>query len=349
MKKYIAIILSVMLLGGCGLFGDNVPTSGEQFAGQAKEDVKSVTISCAGDCTLGTDAAFGGVTFPVEVKNQNNDFGWFFRNVKPIFEKDDLTIVNFEGTLTTRGVRQDKTFAFKGDPEYTAVLTEGSVEAVTLANNHSMDYGIESLEDTRRYIEEAGIVWFENLTTRIVEKNGIKIGLIGLYDLNGTAPGYLPKTIDEVKQNGAQIIIVQAHWGVEGENYPTKRQKDLAYAAIDAGAHMVIGHHPHVLQGVEEYKGRVIAYSIGNFCFGGNQNPNDKDSMIIQQTFTFKNGVLTEDKDWGIYPCSVSSVSSRNNYQPTPLTGDEGERVKNKIKSFSSSLGNLEIKFYEVN
>lgn len=112
---------------------------------------------------------------------------------------------------------------------------------------------------------------------------------------------------------------------------------------------MVIGHHPHVLQGVEEYKGRVIAYSIGNFCFGGNQNPNDKDSMIIQQTFTFKNGVLTEDKDWGIYPCSVSSVSSRNNYQPTPLTGDEGERVKNKIKSFSSSLGNLEIKFYEVN
>ncbi len=349
MKKYIAIILSIMLLGGCSLSGDNVPASGEQVTSQKKEDIRRVKISCAGDCTLGTDAAFGGVTFPVEVKNQNNDYSWFFKNVKPIFEKDDLTIVNFEGTLTTRGVRQDKTFAFKGDPAYTAVLTEGSVEAVTLANNHSMDYGMESLEDTRRYIEEAGVVWFENLTTRVVEKNGIKIGLIGLYDLNGTAPEYLSKTIDDVKQNGAQLIIVQVHWGLEGENYPTARQKNLAYAAIDAGAHMVIGHHPHVLQGVEEYKGRIIAYSLGNFCFGGNQNPSDKDSMIIQQTFTFKNGELTENKDWGIYPCSVSSVSGRNNYQPTPLMGDEEERVKSKIKRFSSSLGNLEIKFYEVN
>ena len=338
MKKYIAIILSIMLLGGCSLSGDNVPASGEQVVQERKDETATVTISCAGDCTLGTDAAFGGITFPVEVKNQNNDYGWVFRNVKPIFEKDDLTIVNFEGTLTTRGVRQDKTFAFKGDPAYTAVLTEGSVEAVTLANNHSMDYGMESLEDTRRYIEEAGVVWFENLTTRVVEKNGIKIGLIGLYDLNGTAPEYLSKTIDDVKQNGAQLIIVQVHWGLEGENYPTARQKNLAYAAIDAGAHMVIGHHPHVLQGVEEYKGRIIAYSLGNFCFGGNSNPSDKDTMIFQQTFTITKEGVKDDNVTNVIPCSPSSEKNRNNYQPTPATGSEAERIMKKIKDRSALI-----------
>ena len=335
-KCFIGISLTAALLCACG-GNDAVPTSGEVF--EKKSDTETtITITCAGDCTLGTDSAFGGITLPVEAQNQGGDYSYFLKNVQPYFANDDLTIVNFEGTLTERGTREDKTFAFRGKPEYTRILTEGSVEAVTLANNHTRDYGEVSMEDTRKYLEEAGIVWFENLNTRVIDVKGVKVGLVGLYALNGSAEGNLPKAMDKVKSDGAELIIVQVHWGVEGDNYPQDSQVALAHKAIDAGADVVIGHHPHVLQGVEEYKGKMIAYSLGNFCFGGNQNPRDKDTMIFRQTFTVKGGEVI-DGSYEIIPCSISSVSSRNNYQPTPAEGSEKERIANKIEKFSEKLG----------
>ncbi|MDO5587119.1 MAG: CapA family protein, partial [Clostridia bacterium] len=109
-----------------------------------------------------------------------------------------------------------------------------------------------------------------------------------------------------------------------------------------------IGHHPHVLQGMECYKGRMIAYSMGNFCFGGNQNPRDKDTMIYRQTFTVKDGKVTDYNDYGVVPCSLSSTSSRNNYQPTPAEGSEKQRIADKIQKFSDKLGNINVKFEGV-
>ncbi len=338
----ILALLVAMILGGCGARSE-APVSGEKIEKPVVEQ-KSIKITCAGDCTLGTDAAFGGITLPVEAVNQGNDYGYFLKNVKPYFENDDLTIVNLEGTLTDRGSREDKTFAFRGKPEYTKILTEGSVEAVTLANNHSRDYGEVSFEDTKKYLDDARVVWFENLNTRVIEKNGIKIGLVGLYALNGTAEGNLPKAMEQVKADGAEVIIVQVHWGIEGENYPTAEQVSLAHSAIDSGADLVIGHHPHVLQGVERYKGKMIAYSLGNFCFGGNQNPRDKDTMIFRQTFTIKDGNV-DSSDYMVIPCSISSVSGRNNYQPTPAKGSEAERIESKIQKFSNELGDLKVRF----
>lgn len=338
MKKLhiIMMILTALLACGCA---SNVaePTSGEVQNENALS--QTVVITCAGDCTLGTDEAFGGITLPVEAANQGYDYGYFLKNVQDYFATDDLTIVNLEGTLTERGVRQDKTFAFKGKPEYTKILTEGSVEAVTLANNHSSDYGKESLEDTKKYLDDAGVAWFENLNTKVMDIKGVKVGLIGLYALNGSAEETLPKAMADVKAQGAQLIIVQAHWGIESRNYPTEEQISLAHSAIDLGADLVIGHHPHVLQGVEKYKGKMIAYSIANFCFGGNQNPRDKDTAIFRQTFTLTDGKVTDYSDYEIVPCSVSSASSRNNYQPTPAEGSEKERILNKIKEFSKDLG----------
>lgn len=333
-----AVIAAVLpALSGCG---GAKPASGEptgNFAAQTAE--RKITISCAGDCTLGTDSAFGGITLPVEAENQGGDYSYFLKNVRPYFENDDLTIVNFEGTLTERGTREDKTFAFRGKPEYTKILTEGSVEAVTLANNHSVDYGSVSMEDTKKYLDEAGIVWFENLNTKVVEVNGVKVGLVGLYALNGSAEGNLPKAMEQVKKDGAELIIVQVHWGIEGDNYPDESQVSLAHKAIDSGADLVIGHHPHVLQGVENYKGKMIAYSLGNFCFGGNQNPRDKDTMIFRQTFTIRDGRAVTDENYEIVPCSISSSSGRNNYQPTPAQGSEKQRIADKIQKFSEGLG----------
>lgn len=340
----VLVLMAIMLLCSCSNSESSIQSSGEVIE-EVIPRTKTVTITCAGDCTLGTDAAFGGITLPVEVQNQGGDYSYFLRNVQPYFANDDLTIVNFEGTLTERGTRQDKTFAFRGNPEYTKILTEGSVEAVTLANNHTMDYGQVSLEDTREYLDEAGIVWFENLNTRVIDINGVKVGLVGLYSLNGSAEGNLPKAMEQVKSDGAEVIVVQVHWGVEGDNYPQASQISLAHTAIDLGADIVIGHHPHVLQGIERYKGRIIAYSLGNFCFGGNQNPRDKDTMIIRQTFTVRDGKVSDYNDYEVIPCSISSVSSRNNYQPTPATDSERDRIANKIQKFSDRLGDIKVRF----
>ncbi len=342
-KGLIAISIAVFMLCGCGE-NNAVQTSGESTE-RGVETEKTITITCAGDCTLGTDSAFGGITLPVEAENQGNDYSYFLKNVKTYFADDDLTIVNFEGTLTDRGTRQDKTFAFRGKPEYTQILTEGSVEAVTLANNHTTDYGEVSMQDTKNYLDKADIVWFENLETRVIDINGIKVGLVGLYALNGSAEGNLPKAMEQVKNNGAEVIVVQIHWGIEGDNYPQESQISLAHDAIDMGADAVIGHHPHVLQGIEEYKGRMIAYSLGNFCFGGNQNPRDKDSMIFRQKFTVKNGDVIDAKDYEVIPCSISSVSSRNNYQPTPAINSEKQRIADKIQKFSDRLGEIDVRF----
>jgi poly-gamma-glutamate synthesis protein (capsule biosynthesis protein) len=131
---------------------------------------------------------------------------------------------------------------------------------------------------------------------------------------------------------------VNFHWGIEREYRPNNVQIQLAHAAVDLGADLVIGEHPHVLQGVENYKGKKIVYSLGNFSFGGNKNPSDKDSMIFQQTFTIRDGQIQGYDNYKIIPCSISSVKERNNYQPTILEGTEAERVMNKIREISTGL-----------
>lgn len=316
-------------------------TEEEKEAAQEPEQQApvSITISAAGDCTLGTDSSFDQST-SLNAYYNSNGAAYFLQNVKSIFEADDLTIVNMEGTLTESDARQDKTFAFKGPGEFTQILTSASVEAANLANNHSRDYGEQSYTDTVNYMEDAGITTFGYERTAVMDVNGVKVGLVGTYEL-ADGMGCETEMIENIRQvesQGAQVVIVSFHWGMEKENYPNDNQKNLAHSAIDNGADLVLGHHPHVLQGIEKYKGKNIVYSLGNFCFGGNSNPSDKDTMIFQQTFTIENGQLVEDDVTNIIPCSVSSDPGYNNYQPTPLEGSEKDRVMQKIQEFSSGL-----------
>ena len=309
-------------------------------AGQEQDTAPvQITVSAAGDCTLGTDVNFDQSRSFNAYYNEHGA-AYFLQSVKSIFGADDLTIVNMEGTLTESSERQDKTFAFKGEPGYTAVLTEGSVEAANLANNHSRDYGADSYTDTIQYMEDAGITTFGYDRTALMDIKGVKVGLTGIYELaeGMGCEDLMIENIDALEEQGAQIIIVSFHWGTEKENYPDDIQKSLAHSAVDHGADLVLGHHPHVLQGIEKYNGKNIVYSLGNFCFGGNSNPSDKDTMIFQQTFTIQSGELVADDVTNIIPCSLSSVSSRNDYQPTPLEGGEKDRVINKIQEFSSGL-----------
>ena len=305
----------------------------------------SLTLSVVGDCTLGTDET---VDYDTSLNAYYENYGadYFLQNVKDIFSTDDLTIANFEGTLTDSDEREDKTFAFKAPASYASILTGGSVEAVNTANNHSHDYGEQSFDDTLAALDDAGIVHFGYDETAVMDVKGIKVGLVGIYELYDhlEREQQLKDNIAKVKADGAQLIVVIFHWGNETETVPDSNQTTLGRIAIDEGADLVCGHHPHVLQGIETYKGRNIVYSLGNFCFGGNSSPSDMDTMIYQQTFTIDANGVKKDNVTNIIPCSISSAAydGYNNYQPTPAEGDETTRILGKINERSSWISTAE-------
>lgn len=308
-------------------------------------DPVSLTLSVVGDCTLGTDESFDYDT-SLNAYYENYGSAYFLQNVKSIFSQDDLTIANFEGTLTESDAREDKTFAFKGPASFTSILTDGSVEAVNTANNHSHDYGDQSYEDTMTALDAAGIVHFGYDETAVMDVKGIKVGMVGIYELKDhlEREQQLKDNIAKVKADGAQLIVVIFHWGNETETVPDSNQTTLGRLAIDEGADLVCGHHPHVLQGIETYKGKNIIYSLGNFCFGGNSSPSDMDTMIYQQTFTITSEGVQADNVTNVIPCSISSAAYEgyNNYQPTPAEGDEAARILAKINERSADIQTAE-------
>ena len=301
---------------------------------------RTVTVSAVGDCTLGTDESFNTST-SFNAYEAMNGTSYFFQNVRSILEADDATFANFEGTLTTETARESKEYAFKGDPSYTQILTDGSIDVVTLANNHSSDYGAKSLTDTEEALDAAGIDYCIGDKIAVKEVNGIPTAFIGIYVLNdGMArEEQVKQTIAAAKQQGAKLVIVAFHWGTEKAAEPDETQKSLAHTAIDCGADLVVGHHPHVLQAIEYYKGKYIAYSLGNFCFGGNSAPSDMDTMIFQQTFTIEKGEVQAAAAAAVVPCSISSTAGYNDYQPTPTEGDASASVIDRLNTMSANYG----------
>ena len=305
----------------------------------------SLPLSVVGDCTLGTDETFDYDT-SLNAYYENYGADYFLQNVRSIFSADDLTIANFEGTLTDSDEREDKTFAFKAPASYASILSGSSVEAVNTANNHSHDYGDQGFDDTLAALDDAGIVHFGYDETAVMDIKGIKVGMVGIYELYDhlDREQQLKDNIAKVQADGAQLIVVIFHWGNETETVPDSNQTTLGRMAIDLGADLVCGHHPHVLQGIETYKGKNIVYSLGNFCFGGNSSPSDMDTMIYQQTFTIDADGVKNDNVTNIIPCSISSAAydGYNNYQPTPAEGDEATRILEKINERSSWISTAE-------
>ncbi len=308
-----------------------------------EEIIQTITISAAGDCSLGNHQDQEYAYSFRQVYDGIEDEGYFFANVQDYFANDDMTIVNFEGVLTYSEERDEtRTYNIKGDPGYARLLTAGHIETVSFANNHRLDYGVRGSDDTVAALEAEGILYAydKNVCVYDTEK-GIRIGVVSV---NEVAWGLgseklLEEGIGKLREQGADLILACCHWGIERENYPTENQQYLGRKCIDLGADLVIGHHPHVLQGVEEYNGKFILYSLANFCFGANRNPADKDTMIFQQTFTFIDGVKQQDRQARVIPCSVSSVKDRNNFQPTPAQGEEAARIIGRINTYSKDFG----------
>lgn len=348
MKKILLLTLcAVLLLCGCKkeeikveTVPTTIPTEPTVATTEATEPPTTApteppeehfVLTFAGDCTLGTmprhkDASTGFH------KVMNGDYQYPFRNVMAYFENDDFTMINLEGVLGEEGYPANKMFVFRGPADYVNILTESSVEAVTLANNHSLDYGRPGYDATKTILSDAGVAYVEKDGSSIMTtESGLTIGMyaatftVDLEDMKAE--------VAALREQGAEVVVFAVHWGKEGYYYPITDQVRYAHEAIDAGVDIVYGHHPHVLNHIEEYNDGVIFYSMGNFSFGGNIDPPDMDTVVLQQEFirdaegNITRGELT------IIPASISSDPKINNYQPTPYAEgtEEYQRVMDKL------------------
>ena len=301
-----------------------------------QNEVRKLTISFAGDCTLGGFKGQGGGNLLQDYyKLHGNDY--FFQNVREFFAEDDITFVNLEGALTPYAQVVEKKYPIKGEPEYVGALLSGSIEVVNLANNHTYDCGKAGYDSCRQLLADNGIAYCGEAETCTIERNGIKTGFIGLncWAMNKPLARKLETLITDLKTAGCDIVCVMFHGGIEREYESNATTESFAHHAIDCGADIVVGAHPHVVQGIERYHGKVICYSLGNFSFGANKNPSDKDTFIFQQTFFVENDGSVSYGQSEIIPCKVSSTDVKNNYCPTPQTGAEYERILKKLEKYS--------------
>jgi len=305
------------------------------------EQITYLTISAAGDVTLGGDERWLGYHYFMRVFKENNqDFSYFFRNVRHIFEESDLSIVNLEGTLTYETAHLDLPFVFRAPPSFARILTYGAVDVVTVANNHTGDFFEIGYQDTLAALRAENIAYFGNNKNTILEVNGIKVGLFGFL-MWGDGPEHranIVSAINDLRVRGAQLIIAYHHWGIMQENMAAQYQRDLGQFTLDQGADLVLGSHPHVIQGIERYNGRFIVHSLADFCYGGHSHPPDHDAFIFQQTFTFVDGVLQHTEDINIIPVMMSSIRAYNNFQPTIADYSDAVRIKERLRTYSGWL-----------
>lgn len=334
---------------------ESEPTANSKTVTSQDNEYSSVLVSCVGDCTIGTDDKFNkSSTLPAIVQAKNNDMSYLFKNVLSIFNSDDITTANLETTFTNSNAKRNKggtvSYNFKASPEFAKSLNDGSIEAVNISNNHIYDYNQQGFNDTIDTLKNNNINYFGEGNKWITTINNVKFGFLG-YQGWSSDDSFLQKIKNDIAALKAEncIVIINFHWGEENKYTPNETQKKLAHYSIDNGADLIIGHHPHVIEGIEKYKNRIICYSMGNFCFGGNSNPSDKDSFILQSKFNFTNKEFTQ-LEVKIIPCSISSTNSFNDYCPTPMKDDKKINFINKLNSLSLNLDfKLDDNFNSIN
>ncbi len=250
-----------------------------------------------------------------------NDWSYPFSNVIEVFRNDDLTIVNLEGTLTTsiEPIPEGK-FHFRGKPAYARILAESSIEVANLANNHIGDFGGRGYEDTRQALRDAGVGASGNGVVDVRTIHGIEVvnlGFTGVYMTRSKVRREI-----ETHKKPDNLVIVSFHSGVEGTHEVIDIQREYGRLAIDAGADVVLGHHPHVIQAMETYQGRHIVHSLGNFVFGANTNPHKVESMIYRETFVQENGRLVSNS-FEVIPVRICPQLPCKEFRPALLEGDE--------------------------
>lgn len=278
-------------------------------------------------------------------------YAYPFAATAPILAGSDIAIGNLETPIARGGMEfTEKKFRYKADPKAAAAIRKAGFSVLTLANNHIMDFGAQGLAETLQNLKKenihhagAGRNLAEARIPSLVEKNGVKIAVLAYSLTNpvefyarpsqpGAAPGYPRYILQDIRKarDSADYVVVSFHWGAEGASFPKSYQREVARMAIDAGADVVVGHHPHVLQGIERYKGRLILYSLGNFAFGS-MSRNADTSMIAK--IVLDRGV----REVELFPLNV--MNSEVRYQPALLKGARGKRVISRLQELSRQWG----------
>jgi len=261
----------------------------------------------------------------------------------------DLAIGNLETSVGSRGTRQPKTYTFQAKPETLQGLVYAGLDIVTVANNHSLDFGLTGLRETLTNLNNykihhvgAGNNWAEATRPVILERQGYKIAVLGFTrvipnpnwaakeDRPGLATAYDPKPVLDAimaTRPQADLVVVNIHWGKEGAAFPEEYQQKLAKALVDSGADIVMGHHPHVLQGVEIYRGKLIAYSLGNFVFS-NKTGAPMDSVMLKARYG-----PTGFTELSLEPLTLYMT------RPQPAQGQERKRILRKLQTLSAPFG----------
>lgn len=295
-----------------------------------------ITVTAVGDVTIGRNVQHKGTSiFDKELNKQGGDINFIFRNVKDIFQSDDLTIANFEGVLaddyTIPSSKKNNDYLFLGKPEYARALSNNSVEAVTMENNHINDFGQDGINATIAAMENVGVVWANRGHMGVYETQGITIGMLAYQIVpplrsDELSASELQKVVAEDiarAKETCDLVFVSFHWGKELDYAPRDEspysQITLGHAAIDAGADLVLGHHSHRINPIERYKDRYIVYSLANCSFAGNNKPSDMFTFIFQARFRIKDGEIIGNP-FRIIPCRISSRKDYNDFAITPLT-----------------------------
>ena len=320
------------------------PTTESEPVTDTDKKVTSVTITAAGDCALGALQYHG---YSSSFHSYYDKYGeeYFFEKFKDIFSVDDLTIVNLECVFTKEKDRVEKKYNIKGYPKYAGILSSSSIEVCSMGNNHSSDYGDKSRTDTMAALDKKGVQYaYNELVAYYTTKDDIKVAVLSasLLSQRKVTQPILEKALKGARKQ-ADLVIATCHWGVEGRNYPNNYQQKMAHKLIDAGADLVIGTHPHVLQGIEYYKGKIICYSLGNFSFGANRNPEDRDTVVYQQTFYFENGTLQPKLEASIIPSRLCKGESGNNFQPILASKKQAKNIIKRMNTYSSKYSKLQI------
>ncbi len=286
------------------------------------------TISMVGDCTLSSSQYNDHFEQAL-----NGDMSWPFSGTIQYFENDYLTIANLECSFSDNPLAGTGTFQFLGPVSHGEILTSGGVDFVTLSNNHTADFGAAGLEDTKSALDDWGVAWAGPDETFVYTVgNGIRIGL---YSARWIATqDEVVAGVSSLKERGdIDLIIVLMHWGLEGSYQVTGGQAQLGQAAVDAGAHLVYGSHPHVLQRIETYNDGYIFYSLGNWSFGGNTAPRDRDTAIVQVNVRRDPDGAVTLEGYNAIPCCLSSTPRTNDYRPEPYPedSDEWKRTMSKL------------------
>ena len=300
-----------------------------------------ITITGTGDFTVGGDSRKSTNIWDTELKKHNGDYQFAMKNIRDVLLADDLTIVNFEGTLTEStyipSSKKNNEFLFSAPPEYVSMLTENGVEAVSLENNHVLDHGQDAYIETQTHLSNAGVVWSGDGQLGVIDVKGIQIAMLSYLciDRYDQLWNTVPAEIAAAKEM-YPLVIVSFHWGTELKYYPTDNQIKMGRLAVDSGADLVLGHHSHRIQPIEQYKGVYICYSLGNFCFAGNSKPSDMTSYLFQTRFRVRegeNGQEITNEGFIIIPIRISSRTDKNDFIPTVLTKESTiDSILNTLK-----------------